>query len=93
MEIPAEHVAQVSAAAPRIPAVPDDQIDLSDVPETDFTSPDAVRGKYYGGMKATLGYVLLEPDVRRAFPDADAVNRVLRSLIEIANNSHSEKSR
>jgi hypothetical protein len=34
----------------------------------------------------------LDPDVRRAFPNADAVNRALRGLIEIANNAKVEKS-
>lgn len=30
------------------------------------------------------GAVLLDPDVRRYFPDSDSVNRALRALVEIA---------
>jgi hypothetical protein len=30
------------------------------------------------------GAVMLEPDVRKYFPTSDAVNKALRSLIEIA---------
>ncbi len=28
------------------------------------------------------GYVMLDPDVKRHFPDSDSVNKALRSLIE-----------
>ena len=34
-----------------------------------------VRGKYYQRAAAGTNLVLLEPDVARAFPDSDAVNR------------------
>ncbi|MGH7728885.1 MAG: hypothetical protein ACREM2_08850 [Vulcanimicrobiaceae bacterium] len=73
---------------PEPPATSDDQIDLSDIPEQDFTGPDVVRGKHYHAVQAALGYVRLEPDVRRVFPNADAVNRALRGLIEIAKSAH-----
>jgi len=35
-------------------------------------------------FKLEDGAVMLEPDVRKYFPTSDAVNKVLRSLIEIA---------
>ena len=35
-------------------------------------------------FKLEDGAVMLEPDVRRHFPTSDAVNKALRSLIEIA---------
>jgi len=37
---------------------------------------------------AAQGFVVLDPDVRRAFPDAGAVNRALRGLLEIAKNAN-----
>jgi len=38
-----------------------------------------VRGKYVGSA-----IVLLDPDVARAFPDAESVNRALRAIMAIA---------
>jgi hypothetical protein len=46
-----------------------------------------VRGKYYKQATAGTNLVLLEPDVARAFPDSDSVNRALRLLQEIATKS------
>jgi hypothetical protein len=39
-----------------------------------------VRGKYYQRATAGTNLVLLEPDVARAFPDSESVNRALRLL-------------
>lgn len=41
-----------------------------------------VRGKYYEKARAGTNLVLLDPDVARAFPTAEAVNRALRGLID-----------
>ncbi len=65
----------------------DDEIDYSDIPEQDWSGPNVMRGKYRELALAAQGVVLLDPDVRRAFPDASAVNRALRGLIEIAKNA------
>jgi hypothetical protein len=46
-----------------------------------------VRGKYYQRAMAGTNLVLLEPDVARAFPDSDSVNRALRLLREVATKS------
>ena len=46
-----------------------------------------VRGKYYHRAAAGTNLVLLEPDVARAFPDSNSVNRALRLLKEIATKS------
>jgi hypothetical protein len=46
-----------------------------------------VRGKYYQRAAAGTNLVLLEPDVARAFPDSDAVNRALRLLHDVATKS------
>jgi hypothetical protein len=65
----------------------DDAIDLTDIPETDFGGPEAVRGRYRELALQTEGFVQLEPDVRRAFPDTQSVNRALRGLIAIAEQT------
>lgn len=55
------------------------------LPEYDFSK--AVRGKYYERYQAGTNVVLLEPDVAAAFPDSDAVNEALRSLLTIAKRA------
>jgi hypothetical protein len=45
------------------------------------------------GRKKFGNLVRLDPDVIRAFPDADAVNEALRSLIAIAKRSSLSVSR
>lgn len=57
-------------------------------PEYDLaTLKGGVRGKYYKRAMAGTNLVLLEPDVARAFPDSDSVNRALRLLREVAAKS------
>jgi hypothetical protein len=46
-----------------------------------------VRGKYYERAMAGTNLVLLAPDVARAFPDSDSVNRALRLLRDVAMKS------
>ena len=46
-----------------------------------------VRSKYYKQAAAGTNLVLLEPDVARAFPDSNSVNRALRLLQEVATKS------
>ena len=51
-------------------------------PEYDLSQlKGRVRGKYVERYREGTNLVLLEPDVAEAFPDADAVNEALRSLI------------
>lgn len=59
----------------------DDQIDLSDIPEQDFAGPDTVQGKYRDLAMAAQGFVQLDSDLRRAFPDTQSVNKALRRLL------------
>jgi hypothetical protein len=40
-----------------------------------------IRGKYVERYRAGTNLVLLEPDVAQAFPNQDAVNEALRSLL------------
>jgi hypothetical protein len=53
--------------------------------EYDFSSMrGGVRGKYFERAKKGSNLVLLDPDVAKAFPSQEAVNRALRMLAEIA---------
>ncbi|MBM4026818.1 MAG: hypothetical protein FJ280_15655 [Planctomycetes bacterium] len=46
-----------------------------------------VRGKYAARLRESSNVVVLDPEVARAFPNQEAVNRALRSLIEIAKKT------
>lgn len=48
-----------------------------------------VRGKYTKRYRAATNLVWLAPDVAAVFPSAEAVNRALRLLIQVAKNSQS----
>ena len=43
-----------------------------------------IRGKYAGKLATASNVVVLDPEVSKAFPNGQAVNDALRSLIEIA---------
>jgi len=46
-----------------------------------------VRGKYYKRAMAGTNLVLIEPDLAKAFPDTDSVNRALRLLVDAASSA------
>lgn len=46
-----------------------------------------VRGKYFEAYRKGTNLVLLSPDVAKAFPTEEAVNKALRSLINIAQET------
>lgn len=46
-----------------------------------------VRGKYAKRYKQGANIVLLEPEVARAFPDSESVNKALRRLMEDEKDS------
>ena len=48
---------------------------------------DGVRGKYHAEYKKGTNLVLLSPDVAAAFPDDESVNKALRNLMKLAQNS------
>ena len=56
-------------------------------PEYDFSR--GVRGKYTRRYAQGTNVVVLEPDVARAFPNAQAVNSSLRALAEIIRRQKS----
>lgn len=43
------------------------------------------RGKYYERVKASSNVVVLDPEVAAVFPNSDAVNRALHSLMEVGS--------
>lgn len=44
-----------------------------------------VRGKYARRYEDGTNVVLLEPDVARAFPDSESVNKALKKLMDNAD--------
>jgi hypothetical protein len=49
--------------------------------EYDFSK--GVRGKYSDQYKQGTNIVLLDPELRKSFPDDKAVNRALREFLEL----------
>ncbi len=50
---------------------------------TEYDFSRGVRGKYARRYAQGTNVVVLAPDVSKAFPNADAVNRSLRALADI----------
>jgi len=57
-------------------------------PEYDIRG--GVRGKYYERYRQGTNVVMLDPDVAAVFQDAEAVNRALRMLIQVARKQVDE---
>jgi len=51
------------------------------------------RGKYYERVKASSNVVVLDPEVAAVFPNSDAVNKALYSLVEVAEAASSHPRR
>ena len=58
------------------------EVDDEMLPEYDFSK--GVRGKYAGYFKDVDRLVSLDPDVKAVFPDSEAVNAALRTLMKAA---------
>jgi hypothetical protein len=54
-------------------------------PEYDFRT--GVRGKYADRFREGANVVVLDPDVAERFPTAEAVNRALRAIVKIADET------
>jgi hypothetical protein len=52
-----------------------------------------IRGKYFEAYQKGTNLVLLSPDVAKVFPNEEAVNKALRSLINVAQKSTGLTSR
>ncbi len=48
---------------------------------------EGVRGKYYERYREGANVALLEDDVAAVFPDSQAVNQALRSLMRVAERT------
>jgi len=46
-----------------------------------------VRGKYVGRLRRSSNIVVLRPEVAEAFPNEEAVNKALLSLIKVAQKT------
>ena len=57
----------------------DDDTLRSEYPEDLIKS--GIRGKYTKQYREGTNVVLIEPDLRKLFPDSDAVNRALREYV------------
>ncbi|MDQ1256585.1 MAG: hypothetical protein QG656_1183 [Candidatus Hydrogenedentes bacterium] len=64
---------------------------------TEYTPSDFpkgfVRGKYAKRLRESSNIVLLKPEVAEAFPNEEAVNNALLSLIELAQKTARPTSR
>lgn len=52
-----------------------------------------VRGKHYAEFKKGSNLVLLTPELSKIFPDNEAVNAALTSLVEVARSAASPTRR
>lgn len=59
--------------------------------EYDFSG--GVRGKYTKRYAQGSNVVVLEPDVARLYRDAEAVNRALRAIAEVAPSAVRKRKR
>ena len=59
--------------------------------EYDFSG--GVRGKYAVRYAQGSNVVVLEPDVARLYPDAEAVNRALRAIAKVAPTPGRQRKR
>ena len=64
--------------------------------ETDDLRPEyrredlgkGVRGKYYAAYQKGSNLVLLQPDIAKAFPTSEAVNKALHGLLQLTEQTH-----
>jgi hypothetical protein len=50
------------------------------------------RGKYYARVTESSNVVVLDPEVAAVFPNSDAVNKALHSLVEVVEAATSAPS-
>jgi hypothetical protein len=59
-----------------------DRAPKQEVPDYDFSG--GVRGKYAARYAQDTNVVVLSPDVAEVFPDSQAVNEALRTLVRMS---------
>jgi hypothetical protein len=65
-------------------------VKASSVPDYDFSH--GVRGKYASRYAAGTNIVVLSPDLAEVFPDSQAVNEALRTLVRISGKTVRQKA-
>ena len=65
--------------------------DKADDMKEEYDFSGGVRGKYAKRYAQGCNVVVLEPDVAKLYPDAEAVNRALRALAEVAPRARRRK--
>ena len=56
--------------------------------EYEFDYTKATRGKYCRRLlQEGSNVVILDPDIAKSFPDSNAVNEALKSLLELTNST------
>jgi hypothetical protein len=65
----------------------------ADAMRAEYDFRGGVRGRYSRRYARGATVVLLDPDVARVFPDAESVNRALRTLAEIALKQRKRSAR
>ena len=66
----------------KVKKTPKDEL-RAEYKRTDFVG-QMVRGKYAKRLREASNIVVLKPEVAAAFPNEEAVNKALQSLIEVA---------
>jgi hypothetical protein len=69
---------------------PENKGAVSEQMRAEYDIRGGVRGKYYARYRQGTNVVTLEPDVAAVFHDAEAVNRALRMLIQLARKQVEE---
>lgn len=54
--------------------------------------PELVRGKYLAQVKTKSNVVVVDPELTEMFPNGEAVNAALRSLLEIVKKAEAQRS-
>lgn len=57
----------------------------TEVPDIDFSG--GVRGKYAARYAESTNIVVLSPDVAEVFPNSEAVNEALRTLVRLSGKT------
>jgi hypothetical protein len=67
----------------------------SDEPRAQYKRSDfskLERGKYYDRVRANSNVIVLDPEIAAVFPNSAAVNKVLHSLVELAEAASGSNS-
>lgn len=67
---------------------PSTKTDDLDIPELTLEQLGAgVRGKYFKQFSQGSNVVILQPEIQKAFPTSEAVNKALASMLAFANQT------